>query len=146
MATYRQTRTLSKEEAAYLAGVVDGEGTISLSRRHRNDNRQLVISIANTERELLEYIQQIVGVGRITNKRTVRANHTPSATYVIENRQALSLLEQIAPYLRTYKTKRAELVIRDYLRLTPRNGKYSATLHKEREEFISAFLNLRPVA
>ena len=143
MATYRQTRTLAKDEAAYIAGVIDGEGTISLSRRHRNDDRQLVISIANTERELLEYIQQSVGAGRITRKRVVSAKHTPSVTYVIGNRQALSLLKQVAPYLRTYKAKRAELVLRDYLCLTPRNGKYSPAQQRNRETFIDKFFRLR---
>lgn len=144
MATYRQTRTLAKNEAAYIAGIIDGEGTISLSRRHRNDNRQLVISIASTERELLEYIQQVIGAGRITKKRVVSTKHTPSITYVIDNRQALSLLKQVAPYLRTYKAKRAELVLRDYLRLTPRNGKYSPNQQYNREVFIESFLKLRP--
>ena len=146
MASYRQTRILSKEEAAYIAGVIDGEGTISLSRRHRNDNRQLVVSIANTEHALLDYIRQTVGAGRITKKRTVSSRHSPSVTYVIDNRQALSLLEQVAPYLRTYKSKRAEMIVRDYLRLTPRNGKYSERQRLERETFIKDFLRLRSQA
>lgn len=143
MPTYRQTRVLTKEEAAYIAGVIDGEGTISLSRRHRSDNRQLVISIASTERELLEYIQKTVDAGRITRKRVVSVNHTPSVTYVIDNRQALSLLQQVAPYLRTYKASRAELVLQNYLRLTPRNGKYSVAQQSAREAFIEKFFNLR---
>lgn len=146
MPTYRQVRALAPEEAAYIAGVIDGEGTISLSRRHRADNRQLVISISSTEPELLEHIQLAVRAGRITRKRAVSTKHTPSVTYVIDNRQALSLLEQVAPYLRTYKAKLAEMVLRDYLRLTPRNGKYSETQRLEREMFIRNFLQLRPKA
>ncbi|MFL6646640.1 MAG: LAGLIDADG family homing endonuclease [Sulfurifustaceae bacterium] len=144
MAAYRQTRTLTPQDAAYIAGIIDGEGTISLSRRHRNDNRQLVVSIASTERELLEYILQTVGAGRITKKRTASANHSPSATYVVDNRQAHSLLQQVAPYLRTYKAKRAELVLQNYLRLTPRNGKYSPTQQREREAFVTSFFQLQP--
>ena len=143
MASYRQTRILSKEEAAYIAGVIDGEGTISLSRRHRNDNRQLVVGIANTEHALLDYIRQTVGAGRITKKRTVSSLHSPSVTYVIDNRQAFSLLEQISPYLRTYKARRAELILREYLRLTPRNGKYSPRQQPDRERFIQHFFRLK---
>lgn len=146
MPGYRLTRQLTREEAAYIAGIVDGEGTIALSHRHRNDNRQLVISIASTERGLLEHIQRTVGAGRITSKRTTSTRHSPSATYAIDNRQALTLLEQIASYLRTYKAKRAELILRDYVRLTPRNGKYSAALRLDRNRFIEAFLQLRPSA
>ena len=50
MAEYKRTNKLSSIDAAYIAGLIDGEGTISLSRRHRNDNRQLVVSISNIEK------------------------------------------------------------------------------------------------
>jgi len=47
---YRTVKSLAPVDAAYMAGLIDGEGTVTLSRRHRNDQRQLVVSIANTER------------------------------------------------------------------------------------------------
>lgn len=37
-----------------------------------------------------------------------------SFTFALYNRQALSLLEQIHIYLRTYKAERATLILRDY--------------------------------
>ena len=49
MATYRKVKKLSREDAAYIAGVIDGEGSILLSRKHRGENRQFVISISSTE-------------------------------------------------------------------------------------------------
>lgn len=36
MASYRKVKILSREDAAYIAGLIDGEGTLSLSRRHLN--------------------------------------------------------------------------------------------------------------
>lgn len=57
MATYKQVRILTSVEAAYIAGLIDGEGTISLTRRHRLENRQLVVSISSTEKCLLKYVQ-----------------------------------------------------------------------------------------
>jgi hypothetical protein len=45
----RVTRTLAIEDAAYIAGLIDGEGTVTLSKRHAKERRQLVVSIANTE-------------------------------------------------------------------------------------------------
>jgi hypothetical protein len=141
---YKQVRQLTAVEAAYIAGIIDGEGTISLSRRHKNEHRQLVISISSTEAELLEYIKATAGAGRITKKKTYRSAHAPGITYAIDNRQALALLEQIAPYLKTCKARRAELVLNHYLRLTPRNGKYSEALLREREAFIQRFLEITP--
>jgi hypothetical protein len=144
MVDYKQVKTLALDEAAYIAGLIDGEGTISLSRKHRSQNRQLVVSISSTEVQLVKYVQETVGAGQITNKRTYSNNHTPSKTYTIANRQALILLKQIAPYLKSYKADRVALILDHYLRLTPRNGRYSPALRKEREAFISQFFNLRP--
>ena len=144
MGPYKEVKSFSLTEAAYVAGLIDGEGTISLTRKHRIDNRQLVVSISSTERHMLEYVRDVVGAGRITNKRTYQPNHSPSFTYTITNRQALTLLKQIAPYLRSYKVDRANLILEHYLRLTPRNGRYSIQLTRERETFIQQFLSLRP--
>ena len=144
MTTYKKTNHLSPTDAAYIAGIIDGEGTISLTRRHKNENRQLEISVSNTEMNLLDYLLKTIGTGRITRKRTYSDKHTPSATYQVSNRQALSLLEQIQPFLLTYKQYRARLVLRDYLRLTPRNGKYTEEMLTQREKFIEAFLNTKP--
>lgn len=52
----RHTRQLQPEAAAYIAGLIDGEGTITLTRLHANENRRLVVSIANTEFQLLQFV------------------------------------------------------------------------------------------
>ncbi|MCC7201258.1 MAG: hypothetical protein IT393_01140 [Nitrospirae bacterium] len=142
---YRKVKTLTAVEASYIAGLIDGEGTITLSRRHRNENRQLVVSISSTEDNLLNYVQNSVGAGRITGKRTYSNNHTPSKTYQISNRQALDLLKQTAPYLKSYKADRAAIVLDQYVRVTPRNGRYSAVLRSEREAFIEMFFGISPL-
>jgi len=72
MASYKQTKKLAQTDAAYIAGIIDGEGTLSLSRKHKSDNRQLVISISNTERQLLEYVLGVVGTGKLTNKKNLQ--------------------------------------------------------------------------
>lgn len=137
-------KRLSATDAAYIAGLIDGEGTITLTRKPRNENRQLSVSISNTEKPLLIFVLETVGAGKITGKRTASSKHTPSYTYAIYNRQALNLLEQIAVYLRTYKVARADLILRDYVTLTPRNGRYPETLLKERKHFENAVLNIKP--
>jgi hypothetical protein len=134
---------LSNTDAAYIAGLIDGEGTITLSRKHRNENRQLCVSISSTERPMLQFVFDTVGVGKITNKATSSSRHAPSFTYAITNRQALMLLEIVSPWLRSYKKQRASLILRDYVRLTPRNGKYSDTLKQERKEFENEVLALK---
>ncbi|MES9938517.1 MAG: LAGLIDADG family homing endonuclease [Sedimenticola sp.] len=145
MPEYKSANSLSPADAAYIAGLIDGEGTISLTRRHKNERRQLVISISNTELELLDYALKTIGAGKITGKRKYKAHHSTGFTYSISNRQALILLEQIQPFIRSYKAKRAKLILKDYIRLTPRNGKYSAQLLIERGRFEEQFLQIKAV-
>lgn len=139
-----ESRLLTPTEAAYIAGLIDGEGTVTLTRKHRNENRQLSISISNTEKMLLDYVHHTVAAGKITRKRTTKACHTPSYAYAVYNRQALNLLIQIQPYLQTYKARRAELIIRNYISLTPRNGKYSEEQRRARAEFEVCLLAIKP--
>ena len=137
-----QSRTvarLSESDTAYLAGLIDGEGTIALSRLHARDNRQLVVTISSTERVLVDWALRTIKAGKITSKKIAKSHHAPGLTYVITNRQALALLEQITPFLKSYKAHRARLVLDNYLQVTPRNGKYDLKTHKARLEFERAF-------
>lgn len=143
MTKYRITQHLTKEDAAYIAGLVDGEGTITLTKKHRNENRQLALTISSTERQLLDYVLKVCGVGKITNKRAYTSAHTRSFTFAVHNRQALSLLAQLFHYLKSYKVRRARLVLEHYLSVTPRNGKYNSELALARERFEKAFFEIR---
>jgi hypothetical protein len=142
---YKEVKTLSQVDAAYIAGLIDGEGTVTLSHRHRNENRHLVVSVSNTDRPLLEYMLNTIGAGKITGKRTAQPHHTYSYNYSMSNRQAISLLEQTGPYLKTYKARRSEMILRDYIRLTPRNGHYTPDMKQARHEFERDFLSIKPL-
>jgi hypothetical protein len=136
-------RTLQPASAAYLAGLIDGEGTVTLSRRHANERRQLVVSIVSTEPEILEWVLHEIDAGKVTRKRTVSPRHAPSFTYSISNRQALGLLRQVLPYLRSYKRIRAGMAVSHYVSLTPRNGKYDAAQDAARSQFEMDFLAVK---
>ena len=140
---YQTLKNLSPLDAGYLAGLIDGEGTITLSRRNLNKHRALVVNVSNTELRISEHVQEITGVGKINNKRIAKAHHTPSFTYQVANRQALDILKQIAEHLRSYKADRDHLALQDYTRLTPRNGRYTPAQLQERTQFIEKFLAIR---
>ena len=55
-------------EASYVAGIIDGEGSINLTRMHVNEFRRPNISIASTDKDLLIYIKTLTG-GIINNKK-----------------------------------------------------------------------------
>lgn len=147
----RQSDTVSVNEltgsdAAYLAGLVDADGTVSLTRKHRNETRSVMVSISNTDRALLEFVRSTVGAGKLTNKRASGHNHRSSFVYSVYNRQALRLLERIAPFLKTYKARRARAILTHYVNLTPRNGKYDEATRRRRLAFERMVLGIRPDA
>jgi hypothetical protein len=133
---------MSPCDAAYLAGIIDGEGTITLTRTHRGENRRPVLSISSTECPLLRYVQTTIGAGRISGKMRTRPHHSPSFAYVITGRQALAVLSQVSPHLRTYKLERARLLLEEYIALTPRNGKYTADQRARRAQFETRFFSI----
>ena len=144
MAPPTTVKSLANTDAAYIAGMIDGEGTITLTREHKNESRRLVVSISSTEKCLLEHIHNAIGAGKITNKRTYKPEHSPSYHYKITNRQALSLLEQVTPFMKGYKAERAKYALQHYLALTPRNGRYSAAQRQQRELFEENLLKILP--
>jgi hypothetical protein len=137
-------KTLSLCDAAYIAGLVDADGTVTLTRKHRGENRALVVSISNTDRILLAFVAGAIGAGKITRKRAARKKHSPSFVFAIYNRQALQLLENIALFLQTYKSHRADLILRQYVLLTPRNGRYTAASRESRLKFEQNVLRIKP--
>jgi len=72
MTIYNKVATLTKINAAYIAGIIDGEGTITLTSKHKYANRQLAITISNTEIPLLECIIETIEAGKITHKKPTK--------------------------------------------------------------------------
>lgn len=131
-------------EAAYIAGIIDGEGSISLTRLHESEHRRPCISIASTDKELLVYIQSLTG-GAINNKKNYKPEkHKDSFTLNIKKKEAvLSLLKFISPYLRVdKKRKRAQLILKRYDEVTPRNGKYNTELLNRKIAFEETFFSI----
>ena len=143
---YRTCRSLDGTDAAYIAGLIDGEGTVTLTRKHKKDYRQLALSISSNERVLLEYVLKRTGVGFITNKRKSAKHHAPSYNWAAYNRQALAVLKQVLPHLRSYKRKRTNMILKTYLEVTPRNGKYTKELLDEKRDFEARVLAIKPTA
>ena len=141
---YKKVRKLSIVQRSYIAGIIDGEGSITLTVKQKGGTRHLAVSISSTDWALLQYVKQVIGAGKIIAKRTYKPHHKPAYTYTIFNRQALSVLRQVVPHLRTYKLGRARIALAQYILVTPRNGKYNDKLHTMREKFVERFFSIVP--
>jgi hypothetical protein len=95
---------LSAEHFAYLAGIIDGEGTITILQ-HRQHNRNTLVlrprlSAANNHHGLLETIRQRHGGTLIINHRKPKPNKKPSYVWRICGAKELhEIIGNVLPYL-----------------------------------------------
>jgi hypothetical protein len=136
---------ITSEEKAYIAGIIDGEGSIMLIRFHKNQFPSPCVSISSTTLELLEWIKNKTNVGNIISKKNYDPNkHKNSYTYIVKYRNAIKFIEYIEPYLVIEsKRKRAQLILNEYESVTPRNGRYSDEALKLKEEFYERFISIK---
>ncbi|MCM3238244.1 LAGLIDADG family homing endonuclease [Heyndrickxia oleronia] len=132
---------MEKWEAAYVAGIIDGEGSITLTRMHEKEYRRPCITIASTDKELLIYIQSLTR-GIIINKKNYNPNKYKSSytLYIKKKLDVFHTLQSITPFLRiNQKRERDKWILNNYDTVTPRNGKYSQELLKEKLMFEEKF-------
>lgn len=136
---------MTETEKAYIAGIIDGEGSIMLIRAHPKEFPSPCISIASTTMELLRWVKDTVGSGTITHKKNYNPEvHKECYSYVLKFDAAINLMRDIYPYLIIkVKKKRAKLIIDKYKSVTPRNGRYSNEMLELKEKFYEEFMQIK---
>lgn len=136
---------MTETEKAYIAGIIDGEGSIMLQKIHSNEHPSPCISIASTTLELLKWIKETIGNGAIIRKKNYnKEKHKDCYSYTLKGNDAINLLNDIFSYFRIEcKRKRAELIITKYRTLPPRNGKYTDKMLNDKEKFYIEFINIK---
>lgn len=138
----REEAMISDVEAAYTAGILDGEGSIALTRNRKDRWPSPQVSVSSTDRELLEWIRNRYG-GSIVRKPPRQPTHSLSFEWKLTDRRALDLLRLVHKYLVIQrKIQRAELLLEAYLDCTPRNGRYSREMIERKQKLISQFASL----
>ncbi|WP_195988631.1 LAGLIDADG family homing endonuclease [Clostridium sp. D53t1_180928_C8] len=136
---------MTETEKAYIAGIIDGEGSIMLQKFHAKEHPSPCVSIASTTLELLKWIKIIVGKGVIVHKKNYNPErHQDCYSYQLKYNDAINLIKDIYPYLiiKT-KRKRAELILTRYKEVTPRNGRYSEEMLKDKLDFYDEFMSIK---
>ncbi len=112
---------------AYLAGLVDGEGTISVKSESKMRPYVCYLSVCNTNIEVIRLFADIFG-GKCrkrnwsNNQKNISHNWKPCYEWQLSKRQAVNAIKLLLPYLRI-KKRQAVLVIR----LNKIKGMYSVT-------------------
>ena|ERR1041384_1710535 len=124
-APMRTLRPTSEEELAYLAGLIDGEGCISINRLRRNGEWKVVgayVKIGMTDRLGVQLAQDVFGGGMTCKKRTGNmACYKPMWTWTVCGLRAAYVIDCILPYLRV-KLPQARLLLQ-YQKLIPLKGR-----------------------
>ena len=97
-------------EKAWLAGFIDGEGTITLYPRNKRRGCLPIVQIVNSNLTILESIRDMLGFGVMSRHVYETENWKGSYTLSIRARSEVSvILEWVMPYLRL-KKEQAELL------------------------------------
>jgi len=119
---------LSQLETAYLAGIVDGEGCVSIMKakpRNRSQNpcHILRITIANTNKDLIDWLViKMGGCSRKSSRANYPSHWKDSWQWHIEGFKALELLCLVEPYL-IIKKAQANIGIEFQTKKTPGMGR-----------------------
>lgn len=89
---------MGRTDAAWLAGLFDGEGSIVNTRRSQR-GYSLRITITNTCRPLLERVREVTGTGKIVNQRNATERTKACWYWTCGSKNACNLLAQMRPWL-----------------------------------------------
>lgn len=122
-------RDISEIDAAYMAGMIDADGMITVSARHTRKDRTVarplpLVMVTSSDMVLIDWFKEKIGAGTSYRAKTKphrkdqdKDNWNPVHRYQITGLKAISLIEVILPYL-IIKRDRANIV-----KMVPMRGK-----------------------
>jgi DNA-binding transcriptional regulator WhiA len=127
----------------YLAGIIDVEGTMSIFM----DGGKMVpsITVANTNKKLLDEIFKFLKANGVKSEicmhKARSARHKDSYSLRVRWNAAIRLASMLDGFL-IIKTEQCKLLVNDFRKRTPRNGKYSQGMLASKNKLIARFRKL----
>lgn len=100
---------LSETDKAYLAGIIDGEGCITVWKSGRYDNRVVTVAVAMNDKQAVDLLYEAFG-GCLFHIKKQNPKWNDSWRWAVKSRRAKVVLEALLPYLRV-KTRQAEAAL-----------------------------------
>lgn len=112
---------LSSEEAAFAAGMINGDGYVVAETQRKNPRNQLAsnVGFVNCEKVMIDWFVHHVPRGNVTAEDPSNKNNRKQRIYrwcLYDKPTVCLFLEQIHPYLLGKKKKKAEIILK---RLAP---------------------------
>lgn len=97
---------LTEAELGYMAGIIDGEGTLSIqfTRRSKKEGRtrrlRPYLEISNTNQNLIIWLREKIGIGQVMERKRIKPHHkTPYILKIHSKERLKELLLTLKPYL-----------------------------------------------
>lgn len=98
----RPIRKFRATEASWLAGVIDGEGSIGLYNYGR-EGRRVLVQIGNTNEKFVKKVRAVIGCGSSVRRHKFASSHKgrkPMYHYCLKGSiRCYFVLKQVLPYL-----------------------------------------------
>jgi hypothetical protein len=111
-------KSLTKTETAYIAGLMDGEGSIFVQRVKTTNSKmsksgyhyRAGLAICMTDKSTVEWCAKKTGCGKISSSRKHKKGHRPGHRWSVWSREASTLLLLLVPYLKLKKPHAFNLI------------------------------------
>jgi len=108
-----EIRKFNKWEAAWLAGVIDGEGSIGIYD-YGKEGRRILIQLSNTDKKFIEEARRIIGCGsQIIRTRWHKSHKGRKQMYSFSLKgsgRCYWVLKQIIPFLIIKRSKAFKII------------------------------------
>lgn len=92
--------SITVADLAYCAGIVDGEGSVSIHLRSKRRTYQIMVHVAMCEPNAVELLYRLFGGSLGVTKHAERENHRDQLIWQVAAIKASSCLQLLLPYLR----------------------------------------------
>lgn len=129
------TCPMSKEDDLYMAGLLDGEGTIGIAF-NTGKNRSPYISVTSTTYEIVQWLVKTYG-GHIVKQKVYKDHHKQSWCWKISRKDLVfNVIDRVVPLMKEpEKVRRGMLIRAEYDLVTMRNGKYTPEQAAAKQDF-----------
>lgn len=108
-----EVRKFKKWEASWLAGIIDGEGSVGLYN-YGKEGRRVLIQMGNTDEKLILRFREIIGCGSTIFRTRIHMTHKgrkPMYQYSLKgSNRCYWVLKQVLPFLITKKDKVFDII------------------------------------
>ena len=142
---------MKETDIAYLAGIIDGEGCISMYQISNGHGKSVMCGlwIANTDKNLMDWLVENLG-GSLNTRTSKKPQWKTSWVWAVYSQNMEDVLIRVLPYLKVKHTQ-AELALRarELMKRSGKNGKgYNQEIANGYNSIVTEFkgLNQRGVA